>query len=83
MKELLVFLSPGFKPHPGDDGLPQWLIGKKSTCKKNPVSGDTGDAGLVPGPGRSPGEEMAMTAVFLLGKFCGLQSIGSQRVRHN
>ena len=28
-------------------------------------------------------KKMAMTAVFLLGKFCGLQSIGSQRVRHN
>ena len=30
-------------------GLPRWLSGKESTC-------DAGDAGLIPGSGRSPGE---------------------------
>ena len=30
--------------------LPWWLSGKEST-------GDTGDSGLIPGSGRSPGEE--------------------------
>ena len=32
-------------------GLPQWLSSKQSTCN----AGDTGDAGLIPGSGRSPG----------------------------
>jgi len=33
------------------DGLLQWLNGKESTCN----AGDTGDASLMPGSGRSPG----------------------------
>ena len=33
-------------------GLPQWLSGKESACN----AGTTGDAGLIPGLGRSPGE---------------------------
>ena len=32
-------------------GLPQWLRGKESTCDAE----DTGDPGLIPGSGRSPG----------------------------
>ena len=31
-------------------GFPQWLSGKESACP-------AGDAGLIPGSGRSPGEE--------------------------
>ena len=31
------------------DGLPRWLSGKESACQ-------AGDAGLIPGSGRSPGE---------------------------
>ena len=31
------------------DGLPWWLSGKESTC-------NAGDAGLIPGSERSPGE---------------------------
>ena len=31
------------------DGLPRWLGGKESACQ-------AGDAGLIPGLGRSPGE---------------------------
>ena len=33
------------------NGLPQWLSGKKSACNAE----DAGDAGLIPGLGRSPG----------------------------
>ena len=33
-------------------GLSQWLSGKESACN----AGNTGDAGLIPGLGRSPGE---------------------------
>ena len=38
----------------GEDAgvFPSGLAGKESTCK----AGDTGDAGLVPGSGRFPGE---------------------------
>ena len=32
-------------------GLPQWLTGKESACS----AGDTGDRGLIPGLGSSPG----------------------------
>ena len=33
-------------------GLPWWLRGKESACS----AGDTGDVGLIPGSGKSPGE---------------------------
>ena len=33
-------------------GLPHWLSGRESICS----AGDRGDAGLIPGSGRSPGE---------------------------
>ena len=33
-------------------GLPRWLSSKETTCN----AGDTGDAGSIPGSGRSPGE---------------------------
>ena len=32
--------------------LPQWLSGKQSACN----AGATGDTGLIPGSGTSPGE---------------------------
>ena len=34
------------------NGFPDGILGKESTCK----AGDTGDAGLIPGSGRSPRE---------------------------
>ena len=34
-------------------GLPRWLRGKETTCN----AGDAGGAGLIPGSGRSSGEE--------------------------
>ena len=33
-------------------GLPWWLSGKESTCN----AGVTGDEGLIPGSGRTPGK---------------------------
>ena len=36
----------------GPCGLPRWLSGKESSCQRR----DAGDAGLIPGSGRSPGE---------------------------
>ena len=35
-----------------NSGLPKWLSGKEATCQ---CTGDAGDAGLLPGWGRSPG----------------------------
>ena len=53
---------------------------------KNPPV-NVGDAGLIPGSGRSPGEgNWLPTPVFLPGKSQdqgGLQSIGHKRVRHD
>ena len=38
-------------------GLSMWLSGKGSARKNLPANaGDTGDTGLIPGSGRSPGE---------------------------
>ena len=34
------------------NGFPDGILGKESTCN----AGDTGDAGLIPGSGRSPRE---------------------------
>ena len=62
-------------------GLPRWLSGKESTC-------NAGNAGLIPGFGRSPGIwNGSLTPVFLPGKSHGqrkpgkLQSIELQKVR--
>ena len=57
---------------------------------KNPPA-NTGDKGVIPGSGRCSkgGNGNPLTPVFLLGKFHGqeepggLQSTGSQRVRHD
>ena len=65
--------------------LPQWLSGKESTCS----AGDTGDAGLIPGLGRSLEEGMAThSSIFAWGipwteEPGGLQSIGVHRVGHD
>ena len=55
-------------------GLSQWFSSKESTCN----AGDTGDTGLVPGLGRSPGEGDPLaqpTQVFLPGKSHGQRSL--------
>ena len=38
-------------PNPAHHGLPPWLGGKESGCN----AGATGDSGLIPALGRSPG----------------------------
>ena len=58
---------------------------------KNPSNnaGDTGDVGSIPGPGRSPGGGNGNPLQYLAWNIPwteepgGLQSIGSQRVRHD
>ena len=58
---------------------------------KNPSANavDTGDMSLVPGSGIYPGKEMASHTCILVWEIPwteepgGLQSMGSQRVRHN
>ena len=47
--------------------FPSWLSGKESACN----AGDTGDVGLIPGSGRSPGGKWHPTPVFLPGEFHG------------
>ena len=62
----------------------RWLS-KESTCN----AGDTGDAGSIPELGRSLGKGMTSQSSVLaweipwIEKPGGLQSMGSQRVRHN
>ena len=59
-----------------------WLGGKESTC-------NVGDAGSIPGSGRSLKKEMATHFSILAWRIWwteepgGLQSVGSPRVRHN
>ena len=66
-------------------GLPRWLGGKESTCN----AGGTGDSGLIPGSGRSPGERNGNTLQYSYWRIPwteesgGLQSIGLQSVGHN
>ena len=65
--------------------LPWWLSDKEFKCN----AGDTEDVGLIPGSGRSPGEGNDNSLQY----YClgnpwgeepgGLQSMGSQRVRHD
>ena len=63
-------------------GFPWWLSGNESTC-------NAGNVGSIPGSGRSPEREMEAHSRILAweipwtGKPSGLQSMGSQRVRHN
>ena len=60
--------------------LPRWLTGN--------LPDNSGDAGSIPGSGRSPGERMAIHSSMLAWRTlqteepCGLWSIGSQRVGH-
>ena len=63
-------------------GLPQWLNGKESACS-------VGELDLIPGLGRSPGEENGNTLHYsglensMDRRLGGLQSIRLQRVRHD
>ena len=61
--------------------FPQWLSSKESAC-------NAGDPGSISGSGRPLEKEMATHSSILAWRIpwreeaCGLQSIGSQRVRH-
>ena len=63
-------------------GFPGGSEGKESTC-------NVGDLSSIPGSGTSPGEENGNPLCILAWKIPwmeepdGLQSIGSQRVRHH
>ena len=63
-------------------GFPGGSVGKESAS-------NAGDLGLIPGSGRSPGEEMATHSSTLAWKIPWtekpgrLQSMGSQSVGHN
>ena len=64
-------------------GFPRSSAGKESACR-------AGDLGLIPGWGRSPGEGKATQSSILLAwrilwteEPGGLQSMGSERVKHN
>ena len=65
-------------------GFPGGTSGKESTVN----SGDAGDQGFIPGSGRPPAEGMETHSSVLAWRILcteepgGLQSIGSQRVRH-
>ena len=84
----LTFLGLGFLPlwneYPElNEGLPQWLNGKKkSAC-------NAGDVGQIPGSGRFPRGRNSNLLQYsylrnLMDRVPGeLQSIGSQRVRHD
>ena len=59
-------------------GLPRWFSGKESACS-------TGDLGLIPGWERCPGGGNGNLLQRIPGteEPGGLQSLGSQRVRHD
>ena len=66
------------------EGFPGGSVGKESACK----AGDTGDMGLIPVL-RSPGGGLATHSSILAWRIPwteepgGLQSMGSQRVKHD
>ena len=64
-----------------------WLGFPDGSVIKNPPA-NVGDAGSIPGSGRSPGVENDNTPIFLPGKFHGQRSLVSysprdHRVRHD
>ena len=83
---LLSSLAPNWV-HPCDTGwgLPDGSVGQDSTCN----AGDTGDAGLISGLGRSPGEENATHSSILAWRIPwteeagSLKSMGLQRFGHD
>ena len=72
-------------------GLPLPKASQVALVVKNPSAnaGDIGEAGLIPGSGRSPGGGHGNPLQYLAWKISwteepgGLQSMGLQRVRHN
>ena len=73
-----------FNQHQSYFRAPRWLVIKNPPAN----SGDIGDTGLIPGMGRSPGGMATHSSILAwrlpqTEKPGELQSIGSQRVRHN
>ena len=71
-------------------GFPSGTSGKKKKKKKNAKSVDVRDMGWISESGRKPLEEgMTIYSSVLAWRLswtekpCGLQSLGSQRVRHD
>ena len=66
-------------------GFPEASAGKESTCN----AGDMGDAGSIPGSGRSPGEGHGNHSSILAWRISwteepgGLRSMGSHRTEHD
>ena len=58
-----------------DDGFPVWLSGEESACQP-------GDAGSIPGLGRSLSNLLAWEIPWTQ-ESGGLYPMGSQKVRHN
>ena len=76
------YTIPGFKRRAVEEnGLPQWLSSKESTCK-------AGDTGSIPGSERSPGEGNDYPIHYSSWRIPWteepgwLQSMGSQKVRY-
>ena len=84
MKDHTLFSDSrdGKSPVPGVLGLPGVSDGKESAC-------NAGNPGSMPGPERTLGKGMATHSSILAWRILwteesgGLQSMGSQRVRHN
>ena len=75
VKQILLIFAPT-----NLDGLTWWLSGKESACR-------AGHVGCIPGSGRSPGEVNGNPLQYsclgnLMDRGIKLQSMGSQRVRH-
>ena len=79
------FITGLLKTSLSRQGFPDGLDCKESGCN----SGGTGDVGLTPGSGRSPGEGHGYPPVILAWRIPwteepgGLQSMGSLRVGHD
>ena len=77
-----LFSSFNYCMLPYKNGLPWWLRGKESGC-------NTGDLGLIPGLGRSPGGGFATHSSILAWRIHGQSSLtgcsqcGRKRVGHN
>ena len=83
----LPFPSPADHPDPGIEPGSYWSLPGGSDSKASACN--VGDPGLTPGSGRSLEKEMATHSSTLAWKIPrteepgGLQSMGSQRVRHD
>ena len=68
----MKWMVKGYKTDWGKEKIlrsfPGCSAGKESAC-------NSGDPGLVPGLGRSPGKEQQPTSVFLPGKSCRQRSL--------